>query len=84
LRLGLGLPRKLNGQFVVRTKPTRAANLGLQLFAPRSGALGEARQRAGEAFVLTRDLKHIAMARPCMGLLMSSGFSWHPRLFCVP
>ncbi len=63
LRLGLGLPCKLHGQFVVRTKLTRAANLGLQLFAPRPRPLGEARQRVGEAFVLTRDVKHIAMAR---------------------
>src|SRR5258708_15596289 len=74
LRLGLGLPRKLNGQFVVRTKLTRAANLGLELLAPRPGALGEARQRVGETFVLTRDVKHIAMARCIVpgGLLPSA------------
>src|SRR5208282_2301595 len=74
LRLDLGLPRKLNGQFVVRTKLTRAANLGLQLLAPRPGTLGEARQRAGEALVLTRDVKHVAMARCIVpgGLLPSA------------
>ncbi len=74
LRLGLGLPRKLNGQFVVRTKPTRAADLGLQLLAPRPGTLGEARQCVGEALVLTRDVKHIAMARCVVpgGLLPSA------------
>ena len=52
LRLGLGLPRKFNGQFVVRTKPTRAVNLGLELLAPRPGTLGEARQCVGEAFAI--------------------------------
>ena len=50
-------------EFVVRTKLARAADLGLQLLAPRCGALGEARQRVGEAFVLALDVKDIAMAR---------------------
>ena len=51
------------GQLVVRTTLAGAADLGLQLLAPRRGALGEARQRVGEAFALALDVKHIAMAR---------------------
>jgi hypothetical protein len=52
LRLGLGLSSKRHGELVVRTKLTRAADLGLQLLAPRPGALGEARQRVGQTFAL--------------------------------
>jgi hypothetical protein len=59
VRLGLGLSSKLHGG----SKLARAADLGLQPCAPRPRALGEARQRVGDAFVLARDVKHIAMAR---------------------
>jgi hypothetical protein len=34
----------------------------VQLLAPRCGAIGQARQRIGEAFVLVLDVKDIAMA----------------------
>ncbi len=65
MRLGLGLPRKrqLGGKLVVCDTLAGTAGLGLQHLAPGRGALGEARQRGGEAFALVLDVEHIAMAR---------------------
>jgi hypothetical protein len=40
-----------------------AAELGLQLLAPRRDAFGDARQRVGEALALADDVEDIAMAR---------------------
>jgi hypothetical protein len=39
-----------------------AAELGLQLLAPRRDAFGDARQRVGEALALADDVENIAMA----------------------
>jgi len=65
MRLGLGLPRKrqLGDKLVIGTTRAGGAGLGLQRMAPGRGALGEARQRVGEAFALALDVKHVAMAR---------------------
>jgi hypothetical protein len=41
----------------------RVVQLGLQLLAPRGGALGKTRQRVGQAFALALDVEYIAMAR---------------------
>src|SRR5208282_1597194 len=64
-RSGFGLPckRQFSDKRVLRSRLARAAELGLQLLAPRRGALGEPRQRVGEAFALADDVKDIAMAR---------------------
>jgi len=64
-RSAFGLPcqRQFSDKSDLRSRLTRAAELGLQLLAPRRGALGEPRQRVGEAFVLADDVKDIAMAR---------------------
>jgi hypothetical protein len=62
--VGLGLPC----QFPLGRKGLACATLAgavdplMQLFALRGGALGQARQRVGQGFVLVLDVKHIAMA----------------------
>jgi hypothetical protein len=60
----LGLPRKfqLDDKLAVRTRRADAVDPGLEFLTPRGGALGEARQRIGQAFTLVLDVKHIAMA----------------------
>ncbi len=65
MRLGLGLPRKrqLGGKPVAGRTLAGAADPGLQRLAPGRGALGEARQRVGEALALALDVEHVAMAR---------------------
>ena len=55
--------RQFADKRVLRGRLTRAAELGLQLLAPRRGAFGDARQRIGEAFALVDDVKDVAMAR---------------------
>jgi hypothetical protein len=51
------------GARVLRDRLIRTVGLGLQVFTPRPGALGDARQRTGEAFALVDDVKDIAMPR---------------------
>jgi hypothetical protein len=63
LCLDLACQLQLGGKRVVRIMPAGAVDLVLQLLAPRSGTLGQARQRVGESFVLVLDVKYIAMAR---------------------
>jgi len=67
IRFGLGFARKRQpgGKLVVGTTVAAAADLGMQRLAPRRGALGEARQRVGEAFAL-------ALARFKDGLQLES------------
>jgi hypothetical protein len=64
-RSAFGLPcqRQFSDKSDLRSRLTRAAELGLQLLAPRRGTLGEPRQRVGEAFAPADDVKDIAMAR---------------------
>jgi hypothetical protein len=64
LRLSFGLlcQRQFADKRIVRTMPAGAADPGLQLLAPRRGALGEARQRVGEALALADDVEDIAVA----------------------
>ena len=64
MRLGLGLPRRLQlaDKLAVWTPLAGAADPGLQRLAPRHGALGEVLQRAGETFALALDVEHVAVA----------------------
>ncbi|MEA2736701.1 MAG: hypothetical protein QOH05_8, partial [Acetobacteraceae bacterium] len=64
-RPGFGLPcqRQFGDKRVLRGRLIHTVGLGLQVFTPRPGALGDARQRTGEAFALVDDVKDIAMPR---------------------
>ena len=64
-RPGFGLPchRQFGDERLVRIRLIRTAGLGLKVFTPRPGALGDARQRIGEGFALVDDVKDIAMTR---------------------
>src|SRR4051794_37497905 len=53
----------LDDELAVWIPLTGVADLGLQHLAPRCGALGEARQRAGEALAPALNVEHVAMAR---------------------
>lgn len=55
--------RQLGGELVVWSTLAGVADPGLQRLAPRRGALGEARERVGEALALALDVEHVAMAR---------------------
>ncbi len=65
MRLGLSLPPKhqLGGKLVAWTPLVGRIDLGLQRLTPGRGALGEARQRVGEALAPALDVEHVAMAR---------------------
>src|SRR5438270_455084 len=72
---------QLDDELAVRSPPAGAANPGLQRLAPRRGAPGEARERAGEALALAQDVEHVAVAgrvapgRPLPGAQTPPGIS---------
>jgi hypothetical protein len=52
---------QLGGKLVFWISLTRAADPGLQHLAPRRGALGEVRQRVGQALALALDVEHVVI-----------------------